>query len=154
MTSRVATDLLPPKKPAFDLPARTSQPVAGPSFSNRIQDSLAFSLPPLVPNKSQLSSALRQTRPYGPAAPTASRRGEQEEVDEWDVAKDTWRDEIDLTVLENLQLGVKDFGRDQKGELEWKWTEPNSGINLKYVASSATCDLLDSERSLFCHPVG
>jgi len=41
------------------------------------------------------------------------------------------RDEVDMTVMEELTLGPKDFGNDHTGSDEWRFFEPNSGINLK-----------------------
>ena len=38
-----------------------------------------------------------------------------------------------MTVIESLTLGPKDYGLDTMGTEEWRWTEPNSGINLKRV---------------------
>jgi hypothetical protein len=36
-----------------------------------------------------------------------------------------------MTVVESLTMGPKDYGMDTLGSDEWRWTEPNSGINLK-----------------------
>lgn len=36
----------------------------------------------------------------------------------------------DLTILENLMPGPKEFGRDPEGEDEWLHLEPNSKIRL------------------------
>ncbi|WWD21887.1 hypothetical protein CI109_106375 [Kwoniella shandongensis] len=45
-------------------------------------------------------------------------------------AKEPLRDEDSLTIIEKLELGPKEFGRDPEGEEEWRDVEPNSGIRL------------------------
>lgn len=41
------------------------------------------------------------------------------------------RDADTLTVLENLETGPIEYGRDPEGMAEWTWVEPNSGFNLR-----------------------
>ncbi|WVO15712.1 hypothetical protein L204_103373 [Cryptococcus depauperatus] len=41
------------------------------------------------------------------------------------------RDDIDSTLVEELELGPKEFGQDLEGEGEWLSLEPNSGIRLR-----------------------
>ncbi|KAJ9125022.1 hypothetical protein QFC24_002956 [Naganishia onofrii] len=66
----------------------------------------------------------------------ASRRRQGDEDSQGDDSKDQGRfgkrDAEDLTVLEDLQTGPTEFGRDPEGMAEWTWVEPNSGINLRY----------------------
>jgi minichromosome maintenance protein 10 len=40
------------------------------------------------------------------------------------------RDGEDLTVVEDLKIGPREFGRDPEGEDVWDFLEPNSGIRL------------------------
>lgn len=40
------------------------------------------------------------------------------------------RDQDDLTIVNDLQLGPKEFGHDPEGGEEWAKVEPNSGIRL------------------------
>ncbi|WVW78986.1 hypothetical protein I302_100949 [Kwoniella bestiolae CBS 10118] len=47
-----------------------------------------------------------------------------------DSSKHITRDEDNLTIVENLELGPKEFGLDPEGEEEWRFVEPNSGIRL------------------------
>ncbi|WVQ97510.1 hypothetical protein IAU59_004624 [Kwoniella sp. CBS 9459] len=44
--------------------------------------------------------------------------------------KEAMRDEDRLTIIENLELGPREFGLDPEGEEEWRNVEPNSGIRL------------------------
>ncbi|WVR04258.1 hypothetical protein IAU60_001258 [Kwoniella sp. DSM 27419] len=44
--------------------------------------------------------------------------------------KEIMRDEESLTIIENLELGPKDFGLDPEGGEEWRDVEPTSGIRL------------------------
>jgi minichromosome maintenance protein 10 len=41
------------------------------------------------------------------------------------------RDAETLTVLEDLETGPIEYGRDPEGMAEWTWVEPNSGFNLR-----------------------
>lgn len=41
------------------------------------------------------------------------------------------RDAETLTVLEKLETGPIEYGRDPEGMAEWTWVEPNSGLNLR-----------------------
>lgn len=41
------------------------------------------------------------------------------------------RDEEDSTIIEELELGPKQFGPDPEGQDEWLSVEPNSNIRLK-----------------------
>lgn len=41
------------------------------------------------------------------------------------------RDAETLTVLEDLETGPIEYGRDPEGMAEWTWVEPNSKINLR-----------------------
>jgi hypothetical protein len=43
------------------------------------------------------------------------------------------RDEDDLTILNKLELGPREFGVDPDGKEMWEKLEPNSGIRLKWV---------------------
>ncbi|WWC58986.1 uncharacterized protein I303_101532 [Kwoniella dejecticola CBS 10117] len=46
------------------------------------------------------------------------------------------RDEDNLTIIEKLELGPKEFGLDPEGGDEWNFVEPNSGIRLTKRALS------------------
>jgi hypothetical protein len=41
------------------------------------------------------------------------------------------RHQESLRIIEELELGPKDFGKDLQGSKAWKKVEPNSGLNLK-----------------------
>lgn len=63
---------------------------------------------------------------------TSRRRQEEDDSEGKDQGRFGKRDAEDLTVLEDLQTGPTEFGRDPEGMAEWTWVEPNSGINLRF----------------------
>ena len=68
---------------------------------------------------------------------TAGANGEEKNAD-FDPAdmSTVKRDEDSLIVIEDLQPGPKNFGRDPDGEFGWESLEPNSGLRLRYVLQS------------------
>ncbi|KAJ9104557.1 hypothetical protein QFC21_002055 [Naganishia friedmannii] len=80
----------------------------------------------------------------------ASRRRQGEDDSQGEDSKDSGRfgkrDAEDLTVLEDLQTGPTEFGRDPEGMAEWTWVEPNSGINLRqrYISHNDVQEVMTS----------
>jgi minichromosome maintenance protein 10 len=109
---------------------------------------------PAQPAKSTLSSSLASLRrtatskPVLPRAPRSSSFAERlapmnqsqipagpsrssEVEDELEVGEPGRSD--DLTILEGLKPGPKEFGRDPEGEESWLHLEPNTKIRLSCV---------------------
>jgi minichromosome maintenance protein 10 len=112
----------PPKQPLF----LSKSLIAGPSSQPKAGPSRSKPTPQLPRPSSQahsnnsLSSALHR-----------SRQGNLEDDSEGAERGGKKRTEVDLTVVENLTMGPKDYGLDATGLDGWKWVEPNSGVNLK-----------------------
>lgn len=103
----------------------TSTPQAGPSKPSTYSRTAS----PVASGPSRLSSALHKARQIEPSLdPTDFGDGADNDTPGKSGKK---RDDLDMTVIENLTLGPKDYGLDTLGGEEWRWTEPNSGINLK-----------------------
>ncbi|KAJ9115105.1 hypothetical protein QFC22_005435 [Naganishia vaughanmartiniae] len=80
----------------------------------------------------------------------ATRRRQGDDDSQGEDSKDQGRfgkrDAEDLTVLEDLETGPTEFGRDPEGMAEWTWVEPNSGINLRqrYISHNDVQELMTS----------
>ena len=114
----------PAKQPIFNQNRLTNPtPQAGPSkpiSRSHVQP------PALSSGPSRLSSALHRARQDD--TPGDSDADGDDDISGRSGKK---RDEVDMTVIESLTMGPKDYGVDTLGSDEWRWTEPNSGINLK-----------------------
>ncbi|AFR95873.1 hypothetical protein CNAG_06588 [Cryptococcus neoformans var. grubii H99] len=132
-----ASSLLPhERKPAQELPplpivpstmaAKMAALKQRPNYvkSSR-QTSASFSAS--VSNSSHLSSKPSSCRPDKLNC-ERSRSSSLEVEDKKPVIR---RDEEDSTLIEELELGPKQFGPDPEGEDEWLGVEPNSNIRLK-----------------------
>ncbi|TYJ55121.1 hypothetical protein B9479_004157 [Cryptococcus floricola] len=79
------------------------------------------------------SSKRLNPAPY-PTAASSRARAERERSDSLEVEdkKESYRrDDVDSTLIEELERGPKEFGRDPEGDDEWASVEPNSGIRLR-----------------------
>jgi hypothetical protein len=112
----------PPKKPVFAI-APKLKPIkqvlpsipaeAGPS---RLSTSLAA----MRQNSDTRQTSDRPKKRYASEDPEGAER----------KGKEVERNEDDLTIKHNLQLGPKEHGPDPEGENEWLFNEPNAAIRL------------------------
>ena len=147
------------------LPSKPAQP----NFAARLPSKPKQALPsvPTVraqPGKSNLSSSLaylRKAESSGSTAALPVPRSATFSSRPADVVKAApgpsrqWSEELevdesgpqrgqDLTILEDLKPGPKEFGRDPEGEHDWLHLEPNSKIRLAWVLRSHPDDDLCS----------
>lgn len=97
--------------------------------------SSAHAIKPEIERTSSFSTA--PAMPLRPASTaSSSRKGKEREVDHdhgsRGIASGGGRAE-DLTVVESLKMGPREFGNGPGGDAGWERVEPNSGIRLSCV---------------------
>ena len=114
-------------------PERSSYVVRSTSFYGK--KASTSQLPELANASGRISSVASSTIKEGSAdtlpragPSTQTRNEEQTELEVDDPGLE--RDADDLTIINRLQLGPKQFGKDPEGEDVWAHVEPNSNIRL------------------------
>ncbi|WWC67476.1 uncharacterized protein I206_101384 [Kwoniella pini CBS 10737] len=131
-------------EPIINPQSLPSLPQAGPSrmgssLAARRKTATNSSSTSQLPSKAIIRSSgfeERKKPPSLPSLPSSSIKGKAKEespeieLEVEDQKEQVQRDQDNLTIIEKLVLGPKEFGLDPEGGDEWNFVEPNSGVRL------------------------